>query len=119
MLSLCTTGHIFFDDAFEKKIKKFGDEAHKVTQVNKYVKLLVNVMDESASDVHKINIEIEAPIKMKTPYGGRLVYTLPGRNKLYVHLKDNEYIRKKKRWSQVVTPANPNLQQNNMSCVRR
>lgn len=37
----------------------------------------------------------------KTPYGGRIEWMLPGGNKLFVHLKDNEKIRNKKRWSQV------------------
>ena len=39
--------------------------------------------------------------KCITPYGGRLVWTLPGQNKLIVHLKDKNKIRHKKRWSQV------------------
>ena len=37
---------------------------------------------------------------MPTPYGGRLVYTLPGKTKMHVHLKDKSRIRHKKRWSQ-------------------
>ena len=41
------------------------------------------------------------PVKMHTPYGGRLVWTMPGGNKLVAHLKDNSKIRNKKRWSQV------------------
>ncbi|XP_050419445.2 chitin synthase chs-2-like, partial [Patella vulgata] len=35
-------------------------------------------------------------------YGGRLEWTLPGDNKLIVHLKDKKLIRIKKRWSQVM-----------------
>ena len=45
---------------------------------------------------------IEAPEKIDTPYGGRLVYKLPAGNNLIVHLKDKEKIRIKKRWSQVM-----------------
>ena len=41
------------------------------------------------------------PKKMLTPYGGRLVWTMPGGNKLIAHLKDNTLVRNKKRWSQV------------------
>ncbi|XP_053565154.1 chitin synthase chs-2-like, partial [Bombina bombina] len=37
-----------------------------------------------------------------TPYGGRLCYTLPHGNFLYVHLKDKQRIRHKKRWSQIM-----------------
>lgn len=36
-----------------------------------------------------------------TPYGGRIAFVLPEGNMLYVHLKDKELIRNKKRWSQV------------------
>jgi chitin synthase len=45
---------------------------------------------------------VDAPHKADTPYGGRLVYTLPAGNKLFVHLKDKTKIRIKKRWSQVM-----------------
>lgn len=44
---------------------------------------------------------LKPPVKIDTPYGGRLVWTLPGDNRLFVHLKDKEKIRTKKRWSQV------------------
>lgn len=38
---------------------------------------------------------------IETPYGGRLLFVLPEGNLLYVHLKDKNLIRHKKRWSQV------------------
>lgn len=38
---------------------------------------------------------------IETPYGGRLVIVMPEGNMFYVHLKDNQLIRNKKRWSQV------------------
>ena len=41
------------------------------------------------------------PTKIPTPYGGRLIWKLPGGNNLVVHLKDKLKIRLKKRWSQV------------------
>ncbi|XP_032363513.1 chitin synthase chs-2-like [Etheostoma spectabile] len=37
-----------------------------------------------------------------TPYGGRLVVTMPHGNSIMVHFKDKELIRHKKRWSQVM-----------------
>ncbi|KAJ8310025.1 hypothetical protein KUTeg_011890, partial [Tegillarca granosa] len=40
-------------------------------------------------------------VECMTPYGCREVWTLPGKTKLTVHLKDKELIRNKKRWSQV------------------
>lgn len=51
--------------------------------------------------VHRTQMKIDPPSKYPTPYGGRLEWTLPGQNKLIVHLKDKAKIRHKKRWSQV------------------
>lgn len=47
-------------------------------------------------------MKITAPTKVITPYGGRLVWTLPGRTKMIAHLKHKKKIRRKKRWSQVM-----------------
>ena len=44
---------------------------------------------------------LKPPNKCVTPYGGRLEWELPGKHKLFVHLKDKDKIRPKKRWSQV------------------
>lgn len=90
----CIVAHIFFDDAFEK-----SPEQESI--VNTYVKLLVSVMDEAATLVHETRVRIRPPMKYPTPYGGRLVWTLPGKTKLYAHLKDKNKIRHRKRWSQV------------------
>jgi chitin synthase len=89
--------HIFFDDAFgahgEKELE---------FQVNDFVKLLVTVMDISASAVHDSTVRIPPPTRILTPYGGRLVWRLPGGNTLVAHLKDKVMIRHRKRWSQVM-----------------
>ena len=53
------------------------------------------------SAVHEIDMQIPAPERIPTPYGGRLVWTCPGGNKIVAHLKDKVKIRHKKRWSQV------------------
>ena len=58
-------------------------------------------MDEAASHVHQTNIRIRPPKKYPTPYGGRLEWILPGKTKMYAHLKDKSKIRHRKRWSQV------------------
>ena len=50
-----------------------------------------------------MDFEIDPPRPYQTPYGGRLVWSLPGGNRLVVHLKDQTLIRKKKRWSQVTS----------------
>ncbi|XP_015517182.1 chitin synthase chs-2-like [Neodiprion lecontei] len=89
--------HIFFDDAFEVSDHDVND-----SQVNRFVRLLVNVLDEAASDVHQTRVHVSAPKKYPTPYGGRLIWTLPGKTTMIAHLKDKSKIRHRKRWSQVM-----------------
>ncbi|KAK6024031.1 Chitin synthase, partial [Ostertagia ostertagi] len=86
---------IFFDDAFET------DETGNAV-INKFVKQIVGVVDQAASAVHQTQMRLKPPKKVTTPYGGRLQYILPGKNKLTVHLKDKNKIRHRKRWSQVM-----------------
>ena len=50
----------------------------------------------------KRRLGVAAPVKMETPYGGRIVWTLPGETKIICHLKDKNKIRHKKRWSQIM-----------------
>jgi len=85
------------DDGFE-----ISDENDDWNQVNRFVKLLVSTIDEAATHVHETNIRIKPPTKYPAPYGGRLVWTLPGKTKLTVHIKDKSKIRHRKRWSQVM-----------------
>ena len=54
------------------------------------------------SSIHETQLVLASPIKTPTPYGGRLTWALPGGNLLYVHIKDKNKIRNKKRWSQVM-----------------
>ncbi|KAK3082737.1 hypothetical protein FSP39_003848 [Pinctada imbricata] len=89
--------HIFFDDAFQPH-----GEGDYLYLVNDYVKMLINVIDVAASAVHKTVMKIPPPTRIPTPYGGRLVWTLPGGNKIIAHLKDKTKIRHRKRWSQVM-----------------
>ncbi|OWR41051.1 chitin synthase [Danaus plexippus plexippus] len=89
--------NIFMDDAFE-----VSDHSSEDSQVNRFVKCLVDVIDEAASEVHLANIRLRPPKKFPTPYGGRLEWTLPGKNKMICHLKDKSKIRHRKRWSQVM-----------------
>ena len=51
--------------------------------------------------IHETQLVLPPPAKIPTPYGGQLTWTLPGGNLLYVHIKDKNKIRHKKRWSQV------------------
>ncbi|XP_053386467.1 chitin synthase chs-2-like isoform X2 [Mercenaria mercenaria] len=86
--------HIFFDDAFDYN----GDEA----TANGYVKQLIRTIDVAISSVHAFGMKIPPPTKIDTPYGGRLIWRLPGGNKMIAHLKDKAKIRHRKRWSQVM-----------------
>jgi len=52
--------------------------------------------------VAKGNIDWNSsPKKITTPYGGQLIWIMPGGTQLICHLKDKEKIRHRKRWSQV------------------
>ncbi len=88
-------GHIFFDDAMEE-----NEDGEFVP--NKFVQILVSVMDQAATSVHETPMKLAQPFKIPTPYGGRLTWVLPGGNLLIAHLKDKMKIRHKKRWSQVM-----------------
>ncbi|CAF0891844.1 unnamed protein product [Rotaria sp. Silwood1] len=87
--------HILFDDAFE-------DDENGNRVPNRYVRQLVPAVNVAGAYVHGVEKIVEDPIKIPTPYGGRLVWLLPGKNRLIVHMKDKNLIRHKKRWSQVM-----------------
>ncbi|KAL5005923.1 hypothetical protein ScPMuIL_017081 [Solemya velum] len=89
--------HIFFDDAFDPHT----DDEYEY-HVNDYVKQLVRIVSVSASSVYKVTMAIPPPTKIPTPYGGQLLWHLPGGNKMVAHLKDKVKIRHRKRWSQVM-----------------
>jgi chitin synthase len=87
--------HILFDDAFE-----CDDDDNRIP--NQFVRQLVSVVNVAAVYVHGVEMSVGDPIKVPTPYGGRLVWIMPGNNKIIVHLKDRDKIRHRKRWSQVM-----------------
>ncbi|XP_032669595.1 chitin synthase chs-2-like [Odontomachus brunneus] len=93
--------HIFFDDAFCCMHGCIGscDHDENETQVNQYVEILVETVQRNVENMY---MRSSPPIKYPTPYGGRLMWTLPGKTQLIVHLKDNNKIRHRKRWSQVM-----------------
>ena len=70
--------------------------------VNEYVTQLVDLVDEAGSLHYKKKMRVKPPVKIPTPYGGRLIWTLPGKTKIVCHLKDAKKIRIKKRWSQIM-----------------
>ncbi|KAK0040246.1 chitin synthase chs-2, partial [Biomphalaria pfeifferi] len=87
--------NIFMDDAMD-----FNEEGEWMPNI--FVKQMVALVDEAASIIHESDITLLPPVKIPTPYGGRLVWTLPGGNLLIAHIKDKHKIRYKKRWSQVM-----------------
>ncbi|KAL8601460.1 hypothetical protein ACOMHN_000402 [Nucella lapillus] len=89
--------HIFFDDAFEPH-----DVQEPAPSVNEYVKMLVDFVPEATDIEHDAEMNVPPPSLIPTPYGGRLVWQLPGGNSLVAHLKDKVLIRHRKRWSQVM-----------------
>jgi chitin synthase len=72
--------------------------------VNKFVRDLMETMDVAATEVHGTECRMVPPVKIPTPYGGRLKWILPGKTNMIVHLKNKDKIRHKKRWSQVKQP---------------
>ncbi|KAG5855060.1 hypothetical protein ANANG_G00044900 [Anguilla anguilla] len=86
--------HIFVDDSFKK------DKDSDSTLVNEYVNDLTHVIIE----VYRVftNKEPDDVSIIETPYGGRLLLVMPEGNMLYIHLKDKQLIRNKKRWSQIM-----------------
>lgn len=98
--------HIFFDDAFccmHGCIDDACNHDENETQVNQYVITLVETVQKNVED---LRMHYTPPIKYPTPYGGRLVWTLPAKTQLIVHLKDKNKIRHRKRWSQVFEHKN-------------
>ncbi|EFN88670.1 Chitin synthase 8 [Harpegnathos saltator] len=93
--------HIFFDDAFCCMHGCIGlcDHDENETQVNQYVVMLVETVQRNVENMY---MRSSPPNKYPTPYGGRLMWTLPGKTQLIVHLKDSNKIRQRKRWSQVM-----------------
>ena len=91
--------HIFFDDAFEPGPGELGN----TRQVNQFVKLLMKQVDVQGKNWYGgRKMKVQPATKHTTPYGGRLVWNLPGGTKITCHLKDKDKIRHKKRWSQVM-----------------
>ncbi|XP_046337442.2 chitin synthase chs-1-like [Haliotis rufescens] len=89
--------HIIFDNAFGNQSN--GEDKYLV---NTWVKDFVSCINQAVSQVYPSMASLSSPVIIPTPYGGRMVFTLPGGNELIVHLKHKDKIRIKKRWSQVM-----------------
>ncbi|XP_071150228.1 chitin synthase chs-2-like [Mytilus edulis] len=90
--------HVFFDDAFLPTKDK--DDKKKI--MNTYVQTFIQELNDATREFYDKQIELPEGGMLRTPYGSRIEWKLPGENKLFLHLKDNTKIRNKKRWSQVM-----------------
>ncbi|XP_039594757.1 chitin synthase chs-2-like isoform X3 [Polypterus senegalus] len=63
---------------------------------------LFRIFMEEESSIFSQDYKMPRQKMVRTPYGGRLCYSLPKGNDLYVHFKDTSKIRQKKRWSQIM-----------------
>ncbi|XP_076443985.1 uncharacterized protein LOC143282270 [Babylonia areolata] len=88
--------HIIFDDAFRR------EETSGQRVVNSWVTQFVETLHHASRSVNKLTSVLKPPTKTPTPYGGRLLWKLPGGTRMYVHLKDKTLIRPRKRWSQIL-----------------
>lgn len=76
--------HIWFDDGVrDKTLKTFAIQ-------------LISLLP------HTVQVKYEDVIKLDTPYGMELKWTLPGGMPFHIHMKDNFKVKNKKRWSQVM-----------------
>ncbi|VDH99848.1 Hypothetical predicted protein, partial [Mytilus galloprovincialis] len=84
--------HIFFDDAFIE-----NDDGRK----NNYVETFIKMVEEYESLEHSTLVKAVG-FEKQSPYGARLEWRLPKGNTLFVHLKNKNKVKNKKRWSQVM-----------------
>ena len=64
--------HILFDDAFES-----DEDGNRVP--NRFVQTLMSVVNIAAVYVYGGEVSVGDPVRVPTPYGGRLVWIMPGR----------------------------------------
>ena len=76
--------HIFFDNACSGE------------QLNQWAMQLLGLLQEI------LGVDPAKVTKLMTPYGIQLKYTLKRNMPFYIHLKDNNKVKNKKRWSQVM-----------------
>ena len=75
--------HIFFDDCMERSA-----EVKDEFIVNQFVRLLVSSVEEWGQKWYgQRRLAVKPPVKIPTPYGGRLVWQLPGGTQIICHLK--------------------------------
>ncbi|VDM16641.1 unnamed protein product, partial [Wuchereria bancrofti] len=97
--------HIFFDDVWEDQME-FGRTPNGFFQTFFHLLLELtqqNILSKGCFRNESVNESAENDrVLVNTAYGGRLVVRLPAGTLLFVHLKDKQLVRHKKRWSQVM-----------------
>ncbi|XP_054167687.1 chitin synthase chs-2-like [Oppia nitens] len=88
--------HIFIDDAFDET---FDLNGNKIFTINSYVMNLIDVSKQVNREMGYKSISLT---QMDTPYGRQIHMHLDHNYKLVVHLKNRNFVRKGKRWSQVM-----------------
>uniref|UniRef100_A0A915PKW5 chitin synthase n=1 Tax=Setaria digitata TaxID=48799 RepID=A0A915PKW5_9BILA len=88
--------HIFFDDAWEDQLE-CGRTPNAFFQT--FFHLLLELTQNEITSEEGVTKD---RVLLNTAYGGRLVVRLPAGTLLFVHLKDKQLVRHKKRWSQVM-----------------
>ena len=79
----CPNSNSWHDLVFQSSFKFIS-----ISQVNKYVRLLIDTMDTQGKKWYgSRNMKVPDPTKVITPYGGRLIWKLPGKTKVVCHLK--------------------------------
>ena len=86
--------HVFFDDAMTTN-------SNGKVIVNSFVETLMKTVENYGEKYYGDTWQLKLT-KFQTPYGGRLVWQLPGGTSIVVHLKNKKKIRHKKRWSQIM-----------------
>lgn len=81
-------------DKFESHI--FFDGGCTGEELSEFAVQLMSLVPQA------MKVEWSDVLKQSTPYGHRLTWTLEGHMPFVVHLKDNNKVRNKKRWSQVM-----------------
>ena len=76
--------HIFFDDACNGK------------QLKQWTLQLLSLLEDT------LEVNPDSNTKYITPYGIKFVYKIREKMDFYIHLKDNNKVKNKKRWSQVM-----------------
>ncbi|KAL3981375.1 hypothetical protein ACH3XW_42825 [Acanthocheilonema viteae] len=85
--------HIFFDDAWEDQME-CGRIPNGFFQT--FFHLLLELTENES--IEERNEKMNDRVLVNTVYGGRLVVRLPAGSLLFVHLKDKQLVRHKKRW---------------------